>query len=84
SPEYNITRAAGNSRAALSPEYNITRTAGNSRAALRPSDDQPPDIDEAFLLKLLRVRLPLLGKGVSDEALALWGAEARMACRGAI
>ncbi|MEG0890210.1 MAG: hypothetical protein RSH25_17255, partial [Bacteroides sp.] len=68
---------------ALSPEYN--RAAGNSRAALRPSDDQPPDIDEAFLLKLLRVRLPLLGKGVSDEgleALALWGAEARMACRG--
>ncbi|MEF9895546.1 MAG: hypothetical protein RR843_07195, partial [Clostridia bacterium] len=46
-----------------------------------------PDIDEAFLLKLLRVRLPLLGKGVSDEgleALAPWGAEARMACRGGI
>ncbi|MEG1845254.1 MAG: transposase domain-containing protein, partial [Clostridia bacterium] len=39
-------------------------------------------LDVYKYLCFLLVRLPLLGKGVSDEALALWGAEARMACRG--
>ncbi|MEF9973214.1 MAG: hypothetical protein RR893_04710 [Clostridia bacterium] len=41
---------------------------------------------KACLESFLPVRLPLLGKGSDDglEALAPWGAETRMACRGAI